>query len=658
MPRDSSDSFSRLESLRSSGAFDSAAKALANGHPILRELGIDPDRTMAALNADPTALESAGTGIGATQLEAIIRITTRPPMLVRGGKVEMVPLPDFPGGTDTRIVAAEPFIAGVGRIEFLNRGIVWGGTGWILQDEEDDEHYHVLTNRHVAEIVARRNHRGEGVFMRSPLTMVQYGAQLDFNEEVDAPPEAARPAEILDFTYLADSASADVAIGRIRRPEGFEVAPLEIAEADGQDEEMVGVIGYPAHDSRNDENEMANYFKGLFDVKRFAPGFLMRAGGTSVLSHDCTTLGGNSGSPVLSLVSQKVVGLHFSGVYGEQNSAVRASTLLALIRGDRPTQILARSLPAPVEAEAADGSHAAEDLAGRDGFDPAFLDGQSVPLPALPQGVFDLAKPSDATAERPHELRYTHFGVLYDLARRSPMVAAVNIDGERHVPVKRGRDRWYFDLRIPREAQLGQADFPGDLDRGHMVRRQDPNWGDRPVAERANGDTFHYTNASPQHADLNQSGVLWLGLEDYILNSAVTHGFRASVFTGPILREDDPFFDEIGLQLPVEYWKVVAMLAEDERGSVGLHATAYVLSQGRFIADFLADREQPEAVEGFAFGQYRTYQVRVADFEERTGYDFGSLRNGDPLERLAHRLGTPEGTPVLREIVRPGDMVL
>lgn len=51
----------------------------------------------------------------------------------------------------------------------------------------------------------------------------------------------------------------------------------------------------------------------------------------TVLTHDCTTLGGNSGSPVLSLESGKVVGLHFAGRFGIGNSAVRVSTIKALL---------------------------------------------------------------------------------------------------------------------------------------------------------------------------------------------------------------------------------------------------------------------------------------------------------------------------------------
>src|SRR5690606_16689258 len=85
------------------------------------------------------------------------------------------------------------------------------------------------------------------------------------------------------------------------------------------------------------------------------------------------------------------------------------------------------------------------------------------------------------------------------------------------------------------------------IDRGHMVRRAETNWGDSDAeARRADLDSFHYTNASPQHAGLNRNDEMWLGLEDYILTNAVTHGFCANVFSGPVYADDDPQFGTSG----------------------------------------------------------------------------------------------------------------
>ncbi len=189
----------------------------------------------------------------------------------------------------------------------------------------------------------------------------------------------------------------------------------------------------------------------------------------------------------------------------------------------------------------------------------------------------------------------------YCARRKIPVMTAVNIDGARTVRIKRGDDQWFTDGRIPRDIQLGQANFADpQIDRGHMVRREDPNWGEPAEAQRANDDTFHYVNAAPQHASLNQGKTLWQGLENYILDSARTQGLQACVFTGPVLRRDDEE-DEVvidGAVVPREFWKLVVTLDAHDQG---LHATAYLLSQGELIRRLLETRNRREGLEGFTW---------------------------------------------------------
>ena len=176
-----------------------------------------------------------------------------------------------------------------------------------------------------------------------------------------------------------------------------------------------------------------------------------------------------------------------------------------------------------------------------------------------------------------------------------------------------------------------------------MVRREDPNWGSEAIAQIANDDTFHYVNAAAQHSRLNQGKALWQGLENYILDNARTHGFRACVFTGPILGQDDETLD--GVRVPMEFWKVVATL--DEAGKK-LHATAYLLSQGQLIRDLMEKRSRQEAMEGVVLGEYRTFQIAVADLAEATGYDFGPYEKADPLNMVARAeaAGPPPYVPL------------
>jgi hypothetical protein len=67
---------------------------------------------------------------------------------------------------------------------------------------------------------------------------------------------------------------------------------------------------------------MDRIFEGIYDVKRLAPGYLTSEDQNGSFSHDCTTLGGNSGSCVIDVETGSVIGLHWGGDYLEPNHAV------------------------------------------------------------------------------------------------------------------------------------------------------------------------------------------------------------------------------------------------------------------------------------------------------------------------------------------------
>lgn len=175
------------------------------------------------------------------------------------------------------------------------------------------------------------------------------------------------------------------------------------------------------------------------------------------------------------------------------------------------------------------------------------------------------------------------------------------------------------------------------------MRRAATNWGRTEAeARQANDDSFHYTVAAPQHMAFNRSAAQWLGLEDYIMSNARTHGFRCCVFTGPILSPDfdEPPLKDTGAPIPLRFFKVVTMLAEEDGsdGILRLHATAYVLGQVQSIQQLLADQGLTESAEGFEFGAFRTFQMRIADLERMSGHDFGPLREADPLAARIEQL--------------------
>ena len=234
------------------------------------------------------------------------------------------------------------------------------------------------------------------------------------------------------------------------------------------------------------------------------------------------------------------------------------------------------------------------------GFDARFL-GVVAAMPRV----------DEADAATAVELDYVHFTVVLDIVRRLARVTGVNVDGAELVELERA-DRWRFDDRIPIDWQAGPAIYAdNDLDRGHLVRRRDPVWGQPEVAARANADTFRYTNAAPQASGFNQSKELWLGLEDHVLEHARAHRLRLSVFTGPVLAAGDPPYR--GIRVPMRFWKIAAWNTgvDDTLAAVG-----FVVDQ----APLVETSELREAVPGEAppLGPFRTFQVPIADIAALT----------------------------------------
>lgn len=268
---------------------------------------------------------------------------------------------------------------------------------------------------------------------------------------------------------------------------------------------------------------------------------------------------------------------------------------------------------------------------GRTGYDEEFLSFM-VPLPTpLGTKARDVVSVSGKEGGR---LDYQHFSVVMSRPHRLAMFVAVNIDGKRAVSLERGRDKWLLDGRIPDEVQIGEDLYADNiLDRGHLVRRQDPLWGNSATATAANEDSFHFTNCSPQAANFNQK--TWLSLEDYILENARIQDAKITVFTGPIFRSTDRLYR--GVRIPVAYWKVVAFVSETGRPS----ATAYIVDQ-------LEELRELEAT----FGAFRTYQRSVSAIERLSGLSFNGLADFDGFsnEEQVSR------TSIVAELRSPADV--
>ena len=204
------------------------------------------------------------------------------------------------------------------------------------------------------------------------------------------------------------------------------------------------------------------------------------------------------------------------------------------------------------------------------------------------------------------------------------------------------RDSPYFDYTEEFCAKYDQTAFDPDyksnpLDRGHVLRRLDTVWGDDfGDAKKANDDTFHWTNCSPQHKDFNQGHDLWLGIESHLLNQAIANNLKVSIFNGPVLEDDDPHYRDI--QLPRAFWKVVAFVRDDGK----LSASGYLLTQAEQLKGDLK-----EGVEG-VFDDWNGFQVPIAEIERMTGLSFRQLAEHDAATSGDTESATPTGARPLR----------
>ena len=561
-------------------------------------------------------IDVVSAGVDTAEAIIIADAFLRPALIVRNNTFEQPDASNWRALLNAHRPKIDACIRSVGRLELRGHPTFpYVGTAWMIAEDV------AVTNRHVASIFASKKGAGFQI-NRGPSGPIT--AFIDFREEHRV--ATAAEVEIEKVLFIADpgDGNPDVAFVRVRK-NGRLPDPISLVDGKSKKGLSVAVIGYPANDPRNPAAAVADIFGRVFEVKRLSPGLISGNPRGFLLSHDASTLGGNSGSVVVDIESGRAAGLHFAGRFRENNFAVDAETLKKLLRKLK-VQV---AVPPAVRAEAE--APRPPDLSGREGYDESFLGTAAalrVPLPSLGTNARSAAK---VKGKSDGVLRYQHFSIVMNEKRKFAFFTACNIDGRESKNIRRGRDKWFLDPRVAASAQAGEELYRGNqLDRGHLVRRLDPVWGSK--AEVANDDTFFFTNATPQHARLNQGN--WNDLEDYILTNTDAHDLLVNVFTGPVFGDDDPEYR--GFFLPQRFWKIVVVVPGRTRK---LHATGYMLSQ----TDLLTDIE-------FVFGQFRTYQVPVSEIEAQTKLNFGKLRNADPLK--------DQEAFAVREIATLSDVVL
>lgn len=621
------------------------------------------EREMVIQEGLSSALESTPAPRQELALESIIMRRERPVLAIKSNTAELV----FQTDADSRVwkqrltdatPRLERAIPAVGRVDLQGGSLDWVGTGWLVDEDI------LVTNRHVAAQFASRNGEGYSFLPGDDGPMV---AGVDFLQEIGS--DETLIFEILRPIHIEEAPGPDVAFFQVKRRSGDPALAGPIALAQSVvPTQNAAVIGYPAYDSRIPEADLMEEIYGqVYNKKRLAPGGVTRVD-ENRLFHNCTTLGGNSGSVVLDLDSGDALGLHFSGSFLATNYAVRADVVLALLDkarkgggprsskprpgGARPelpraagpgtllhritiplTVTVSVGEPATAHPLAAAGPQlhlgpavedvtgeegVVEDYRGRRGYVPGFL-GVDVPLPVVTRDRADILE-FDYDGATETELRYEHYSTVMSRSRRMCFFSAVNIDGNLSRRTK--RVGWKWDPRIPKRQQIMNECYgsPPRFSRGHMTRREDPAWGSAEEAMRGNADSMHVTNTTPQMQAFN--APIWLGLEDYALQHAREDQMKISVFTGPYFSPSDPVL--YGVSIPTVFWKVIAFM-HDETGE--LCATGYEMDQVRTLL--------PE--EEFVFGAYTSpqlgtaAQVPITAIAARSGIDFAGLALVDPL---------------------------
>jgi hypothetical protein len=249
-------------------------------------------------------------------LEAIIEPENRPVLDIVNDSYTDVPWNwEVLGEADVK-QTIERVAPAIGRVELPNHpSVPYGGTAFMVGAGL------MMTNRHVAELFAN------GIGIDGVMFKPGRSSEIDLKQEViPCPPVTLKVEAVRMIHPYWDCAILQVSGEQMGRQ------PLKLVEQQPADlkGKPVIIIGYPAMDPRGDIGLQQRIFR-VFQKKRLQPGNIIGFGeidsyGEPVMAitHDVSTLGGNSGSAVIDLYTGDVVGLHFAGMQRVANYAVPA----------------------------------------------------------------------------------------------------------------------------------------------------------------------------------------------------------------------------------------------------------------------------------------------------------------------------------------------
>ena len=286
-------------------------------------------------------------------LEVIVQVLGRPALRLPKGKVQG-PATDLGANTRwiillndarSRINRAAASVARLNRLRSDGRE-EHVGTGWRLGADL------LVTSRHVAQTLVEDPTLAPGQWV------LDGGSPCIADFGVTDDPEGAARFGVASLVYCALEPAIDLAVLRLQPsgqefPDALEVSfdAARLGRNTDADPQMfkgqpVYVIGHPL--LRLPTTQSLQVFGDADGLKRVSPGFtiaLQRA--CLSVDHDCSTLGGSSGSAVLDVYGHCVVGIHLGGHADEPGSATgkfNRAVATALLGSPRFGDILRRGL--------------------------------------------------------------------------------------------------------------------------------------------------------------------------------------------------------------------------------------------------------------------------------------------------------------------------
>jgi endonuclease G, mitochondrial len=361
-------------------------------------------------------------------LEAIVLPQNRPVVFVRGNSYDDVEHPWEklnPPTVKTQVARAFPSI---GRVEVPNLPqIPYGGTGFVVGKRL------LMTNRHVAQLFS------SGLGLK-----ISYNAgdsALNFRRQTDSAAsdrsayvEVRGVVMIHPYWDMALLETADLPDDQI-----LSLSTKKPEDIEGRD---IVAVGYPAKDWRSDLALQDRIFQSTYNVKRLQPGALRQranirsfANMVSAVTHDASTLGGNSGSAILDAETQQVLALHFAGEYLKANYAV-------------PMYELARDARVTANKLNFDGT-----LTPTNDWEPAWRSTEETETPAPPVPPSPVGKTSStartaSVSTAPETATWTipiHVSVAIGAAQLAGALPAITADAVTHAEIEAGEEAVVID---------------------------------------------------------------------------------------------------------------------------------------------------------------------------------------------------------------------